>query len=188
MLRRGRTSLNEQLNKIKEGNKEAMGSLLKELEPKISRIISYKISNEQDVKDLTQEVLVRIYRHIHKHDESSAKLMTWVNHIAKNICIDYYRRKNIKQVVLIGDDKIVIPSNERIDHYIEKKEFSTQLTQALGTLTEAQRKAFVMRHLQDKSCDEISKSMSLPLNTIKSHIHRAKHLLRGILCEYKMAS
>ncbi|MBP1309192.1 RNA polymerase sigma-70 factor (ECF subfamily) [Paenibacillus sp. 1182] len=173
------------LNQIKEGNAEALISLLKELEPKISRIISFKVSNEQDVKDLTQEVMVRIYRHIYKQDESKAKLMTWVTQIAKNLCIDYYR-KRYHQVLLLGDDELTLQSNEKMETQMEKAEFSIELLNALDTLSEKHREVFIMRHLHDKSYDEIANKMKLPLNTIKSIIHRSRHTLRGLLSDYKM--
>ncbi|WPS85280.1 RNA polymerase sigma factor (plasmid) [Brevibacillus halotolerans] len=176
-----------QRNQIKNGNNETLSSLLKELEPLIRRFVSYKISNDQDVLDITQETLVRVYRNIHKYDAATAKLTTWVYHITKNLCHDYYRRRKIS-VGLLDDKEIDIESTYRVDSRMEEREFFSHLSQALDQLSISYRKAFILRHFHEKSYAEIATELHLPLNTVKSHIHRARLILRNILDEYRIAS
>ncbi|MFF2531248.1 RNA polymerase sigma factor [Brevibacillus sp. NPDC058079] len=178
--------MNLQQNMIENGNDEALSSLLKEVEPFILRIVSGKISNQQDVLDITQEVLVRVYRNLHKYDPATAKLTTWVGRITRNLCIDYYRRQRFA-FSLLGEEEMNIQSRDRVESSIEKKEFSSHLSQALNHLSNSHRKAFIMRHLYEKSYDEIAMELRLPLNTVKSHIHRARLVLREFLGEFKLA-
>lgn len=162
-----------------------ISDVLKGLESKILRTISFSVSNEHDVKDIAQEALIRIYRNIHTFDAKSCKLETWVYRIVKNLCIDFYRRQ--KPVDVLGDSDILLSSKQDVEKDFEQNEFSSYLADALKSLPSHYRKAFVLRHLEDRSLTEISDLLGLPVNTIKSHIHRAKQTLKGILTEYAIA-
>jgi RNA polymerase sigma factor (sigma-70 family) len=160
--------------------------LLKELEWKIARMASRKVSNEQDIKDITQEALIRVYRSYHTFDANVSKIETWVYRIVHNLCIDYHRRR--KHVDYLGGNEFHLQSNQNVEKEIESYEFSVTVNQALLKLPNHYRKAFTMKHIQEKSLNEISEELNLPVNTIKSHIFRAKSSLQIALKEYSTAS
>lgn len=173
-------------NNFEINNAFGLSELLRSLEPKIFRTISFTVRNEHDAKDLTQEALIRIYQNIHKFDHTACKVETWVYRIVKNLCIDFFRRK--KPVDVLGDSDIFISSKENIEKNYVMNEFNTNLSQEIEKLPSHYKKAFVMRHVEDKSLNEISDLLGLPVNTIKSHIHRAKLSLQNALTDYAVAS
>lgn len=181
------TTTTTTLEQVHKGSKEALNRLIEEVQPIVYKTIFTRISNEQDVKDLTQDALVKIIRNIHGFDGTRAKLSTWVVHIAKNLCISFYRKKS-NNVDFLDCEEIQISSNERIDQNFETKEFGSHLEQALSSLPSYHREAFIMRHHQEKSYSEISEKLELPLSTVKSHIHRARKSLQVMLTDYVMTA
>lgn len=175
------------LEEVHKGNEEALSRLLEEVEPIIYRAIINRIRNEQDAKDLTQDALIQVIRNIHGFDGTRAKLSTWVTHIAKNICISFYRKRTNK-MNFVDCEEVQISSSERIDTNLEHEEFESHLEQALSSLPSYHREAFIMRHHQEKSYNEISEKMQLPLSTVKSHIHRARKSLQLMLNDYVMTA
>lgn len=160
-----------------------LDELLKELKPEIQRIVSYRISNPEDAKDITQEVMIRIFRHVHRFYGSSpeAPIKAWVNQIIKNLCIDYHRRKREYFPI---DEAYFLSSRENIEKQFENLEFELKLKQALTQLPSYHRNAFVLKYFENKSLEEIASLLNVPINTAKSYIHRAKKSLQGHLVDY----
>lgn len=168
---------------MESANTNQIDELLKELKPEIHRIVSYKIANPEDVKDITQEVLIRIFRHIHRFCESApeAPIKAWIHQIIKNLCIDYHRRQRNSFPI---DEAYSLSSRENIEKHFENVEFTSKLNQALTQLPSYHRDAFVLKYIENRSIEEIANLLNVPINTAKSYIHRAKKSLQCHLVDY----
>lgn len=86
----------ELVKQAQSGHQEALIQLLREIETPLYRTAYYMLGNEQDALDMTQEALIKIYRHI-KQFKQQAQFKTWAQRIVTNLCIDLCRqRKQIK--------------------------------------------------------------------------------------------
>jgi RNA polymerase sigma factor (sigma-70 family) len=164
------------------GDRDALVTLLREIESHIYRTAYYILGNEQDAMDASQEALIRVYTKIKSYEEK-ALFKTWVQRIVTNICIDKFRRK--KPTVSIEEHEMVFSSEHSVEDEIVSTYVAKDIREAIDKLPEHHRAVVVLRYLQDFSYNEIAESLDLPLNTVKSYLFRARQQLQSLLHEYQ---
>jgi RNA polymerase sigma-70 factor (ECF subfamily) len=68
---------------------------------------------------------------------------------------------------------------------LESRELGTLIEQAIGRLRPEYRACIMLRHIEGRSYEEIAEALDLPLGTVKTYIHRARHELREYLEPYR---
>ncbi|MFC5471629.1 RNA polymerase sigma factor [Cohnella suwonensis] len=164
------------------GDREALVSLLREIENQVYRTAYYLLNNEQDALDASQDALIRIYTKIGSYEEK-AQFRTWVQRIVTNICIDKFRRK--KPSVSIDEHEMVFQAHDDVETEVLSAYAAEEIREAIGKLPEHHRTVVVLRYLQDFSYNEIADSLNLPLNTVKSYLFRARQQLQVLLHDYQ---
>lgn len=172
----------ELIRAAKRGEREAIVQLLREIETPLYRTAFYLIGNEQDALDITQDALIRVYTNIANYREE-AQFKTWAQRIVTNLCIDRFRKK--RELVSIDEHEITLKSTQNVEEEILSYGMAEDIQRAIEKLPDHFRLVVVMRYIQDYSYNEISESLDLPLNTVKSHLFRARKLLQGLLQEYQ---
>lgn len=161
------------------GEREAIIQILRELETPLYRTAYYWLKNEQDALDATQEALLNVYRHLPTY-KGDASLRTWAQRIVVNVCIDHCRKH--KKVVPLEDER---QEDMRASRVVELRHMTQDIQQAIDRLPELQRTAIILRYIQEYQYQEIAEVMQLPLNTVKSHLFRARKQLHEWLGEYQ---
>ena len=64
---------------------------------------------------------------------------------------------------------------------MESRELGSAIEQAIAALRPEYRACIMLRHVEDRSYEEIAATLDLPLGTVKTYIHRARHELRKAL-------
>ncbi len=164
------------------GDREALVTLLREIEHQVYRTAYYLLNNEQDALDASQDALIRIYTKIGSYEEK-AQFRTWVQRIVTNICIDKFRRK--KPSVSIEEHEMVFQAGDNVETEVLSAYAAEEIREAIGKLPEHHRTVVVLRYLQDFSYNEIADSLNLPLNTVKSYLFRARQQLQILLHDYQ---
>ncbi|TNJ67906.1 sigma-70 family RNA polymerase sigma factor [Paenibacillus hemerocallicola] len=164
------------------GDRDALITLLREIETHVYRTAYYILGNEQDAKDAAQEALIRIYTKINSYEEK-AQFKTWVQRIVTNICIDKFRRT--KATVSIEEHNMVFTSDNSVEDELMSSYVAKDIQEAIDLLPEHHRTVVVLRYLQDFSYNEIADSLDLPLNTVKSYLFRARQQLQALLQDYQ---
>ncbi|CAM2833764.1 sigma-70 family RNA polymerase sigma factor [Paenibacillus sediminis] len=164
------------------GDRDALITLLREIEQHVYRTAYYILHNEQDALDAAQEALIRIYTKIDSYEEK-AQFKTWVQRIVINICIDKFRRA--KPTVSIEEHELVFQGKESVEREVMSAYMAQDIQDAINKLPEHHRTVIVLRYLQDFSYNEISDCLNLPLNTVKSYLFRARQQLQNLLQEYQ---
>ncbi len=164
------------------GDRDALIALLREIETHVYRTAYYILGNEQDAMDASQEALIRIYTKIGSYEEK-ALFKTWVQRIVTNICIDKFRKT--KPTVSIEEHDLSFISSKNVEDEIMTGYLAKDIREAIDKLPEHHRSVVVLRYLQDFSYHEISDSLNLPLNTVKSYLFRARQQLQTLLQEYQ---
>lgn len=164
------------------GDRDALISLLREIETHVYRTAYYILSNEQDALDAAQEALIRIYTKIDSYEEK-AQFKTWVQRIVTNICIDKFRRN--KPTVSIDEHDLVFHEKQDVEEEVMSGYVIQDIRSAIDQLPEHHRTVVVLRYLQDFSYKEIADSLDLPLNTVKSYLFRARQQLQILLHDYQ---
>lgn len=137
----------------------------------------------QDVAaDMVQQSFVQGYRKL-ASCRNPDQVGAWLFRILANRCRDHLRsprRRDIPLQVLPD-----IPGRrEDPSDAAAQAELRTRLDAALQQLTPEQREAFVMRHMEGLSYEEIAAVMNLSVASLKMRVHRAREALRGLLEEF----
>ncbi len=141
----------------------------------------YSLRNREEAEDVTQEVLVRMWKNWEELNE--ATLPAWINRVTRNACIDAVRRRRAyrSRVVASGDGEDLVEGisiEPGPDATAEASELRETIQGALATLQEPYRSIVILREIQDMKYEEISENLELPLNTVKSYLHRGRRMLR----------
>ncbi len=164
------------------GDRDALIQLLRDIEKSVYRTAFYILKNEQDALDASQEALIRIYKKIDTYQEK-AKFSTWVQRIVTNICIDHCRRR--KESTSIDERDISLQDKADVEGEVELAYMAKDVREAINLLPDQHRTVIVLRYIQDFSYAEISEALQLPINTVKSHLFRARQHLQKLLPEYQ---
>ncbi len=152
--------------------------------------ISRIVRDKEMIEDLVQEAFLKAFDNIHSFDTTYA-FSTWLYRIATNHSIDYLRKKKMQTLSIDepvrakdGDMKIELPDKEsEADREIIQKQRENILLAAIDSLPGKYSVIIKLRHMDDKSYQEISEIMELPLGTVKAHIFRARELLNKYLMD-----
>jgi len=135
-----------------------------------------------DAADLVQKALVKGYKKLSSCREPE-RVGAWLFRILANLCKDYARsprRADISVTTLAG--ALVGRANPASD--AEGAEIRAKVWGALDALTPEQREAFVLKHVEGRSYEEIAAVMDLSVASLKMRVHRAREALKGLLEEY----
>jgi RNA polymerase sigma factor (sigma-70 family) len=172
----------ELVRSAQAGDRDALITLLREIETHVYRTAYYILGNEQDAMDASQEALIRIYTKIGSYEEK-ALFKTWVQRIVTNICIDKFRKT--KPTVSIDEHEMSFTSPKDVEDEIMSGYMAKDIREAIDKLPDHHRSVVVLRYLQDFSYYEIAESLNLPLNTVKSYLFRARQQLQTLLQDYQ---
>jgi RNA polymerase sigma-70 factor (ECF subfamily) len=146
------------------------------------------LRNRMDAEDVTQEVMIRIWKNINKFNFFAAR--AWIMRTTHNLCIDNLRQRGKQFQREVSIDKNL---SERIeDHNIagspEKvltgSMIDEKIKNAIAQLPEIHKSPFVLYEIQGLKYKEISKILDMPLNSVKVNILRARKRLQKELKFY----
>ena len=147
-------------------------------------VYSFLLSKYQDVyevEDVVQDTFLKAYRHLSSYD-CERKFSTWLLTIARNLLFDS-RKKNSRNIASADLVSEVLLSAEQEDIYqpdevaIRKERFR-RLAMMIKSLDEDFRTPFILRVVNELSYQEIADALSLPLQTVKNRIFKARTYLR----------
>jgi RNA polymerase sigma-70 factor (ECF subfamily) len=147
-------------------------------------------NNPQDAEDLTIEAFGKAFKNLGQYTPQYA-FSTWLFKIASNNCIDFIRKKKMNETVSLsltelsedGDDiSDILPSTSRTpEEDIIRQQKIQQLREIIDKLKPNYRKLIELRYYEEKSYEEISIELDLPIGTVKAKLFRAREFLYHIL-------
>lgn len=167
---------------------------IKEALPHEDALYNYalKISgNADDAQDLVQETYFKAYRHFDKF-QSGTNSKAWMFMILKNSFINEYRKSKREPYKLDYEQIQNFYDNVKSDRAQENnldKEFyndllDDELTAAIDQLPTKMREVFLLCDLDGNSYEETAELVGCPVGTVRSRLHRARHMLQEILTDY----
>jgi RNA polymerase sigma-70 factor, ECF subfamily len=168
------------------GDAEGFGLLVERHSRSVFRLAYRLTGNEQDAEDVVQETFLRAYKQL-KNFEFRASFGTWLYRIAANYSLDLIRSRKRHQVERppADEETDVMASIPATEPGPERVAYSGQLERRIGSalaaLSEQERTAFVLRHFEGFSIEEISATLGLGASAAKHSIFRAVQKLRRAL-------
>lgn len=131
--------------------------------------------NRPHAEDLTQDVFLKIFANLHRYTPTFP-FLTWAMRIAKNLCIDEYRKyRQERSFNHIGDEYLsLLPSGQDPQHDALHSDRIHRALDALHKQPEETVAMILMRDLLGFSYDELSSVFNVPVGTVKSRLNRGR--------------
>jgi len=188
----------ELMARFQAGDERAFQVLVERIERPLMIHISRLSPQPELAPDLLQETLIKIARNAHRY-QPTAKVLTWSYTIARNVCIDAYRKTKGKYTVSMDQDK----SQERDGSFnlhkvladdspghdpassAERSNFMSQLRDSLDQINPDQREVFLLRELQGYRFHEIASIVGESESTVKSRMRYALQSLQRLMASQR---
>lgn len=175
----------ELISRVVSGDKEAFTQLYDFYAPKIFRFIRLKVGSQALAEDLSSESFLRIWEYLQEEErEIEESFQALLYKIARNLIIDYYKRKS-SQEVLIDDDFQEFLLKQPAKDEIRSKEIADQIHKALINIKEEYQDVIIWYYIDELSVSEIAKILGKSQGAIRVLIHRGLRSLKGHLEEFE---
>lgn len=177
------------IKKAKKGDSAAFSALMEQHFAMIYNLALRMSGNPDDASDLTQEVMIKLFKNIGAF-EGKSKFSTWVYRVAANTCLDELRKIKRKKTVSLDaeyeteDGSIGYEAEDTAptpDVSAERAELKTIVAKAVSRLGEEYRTAVILRDINGLSYTEIAEVIGCSVGTVKSRISRGRANLKDIL-------
>ncbi len=174
------------------GDTRAFDELVTRYQARVFGLCYHMLHDREESADLAQEVFVRAYQRLHLFD-LARPFRPWLMTIAANLAVNRLKSRGPAGISLDQSptaDPSMPPrelrSPDRGPHeQAAARELRRRLEGAIGALPDPYRMVALLRHLEGFSYQEIAAALGLPLGTVKTHLFRAKKLLREHLADYE---
>jgi RNA polymerase sigma-70 factor (ECF subfamily) len=145
--------------------------------PAVSRYAAYVLGDNAQGEDVAQETFIRLMKKAQTWEANGFGLKSWLFRVARNLCIDYKRKKRpepIENADFIADPIDRHATDRRID-------IVNTMERALAALPEPQQTAIVLVHYEGFSGSEAANLLDISVEAVESLLARARRSLRQAL-------
>ncbi len=170
------------------GNEFALAELLRRYKSNIYTSIYLFVKNEDQAEDIFQDTFVKIIESLKRGKYyEDGKFLPWAMRIARNLCIDNYRKKRRTPLVATSDEydifSILEYHADNGEDKMIKDQARTKVRDLVDQLPEEQREVVILRHYADMSFKEISQMTNVSINTALGRMRYALINLRKMIAE-----
>ena len=174
------------------GREDAFRELVRRYERPVFSLVFRMVRDATMAEDLAQDAFIKVLGNLDKY-RPEFKFSSWLFKIANNVAIDHLRRRQLDTISMDGSPHArtaadveatsfdVGSQEESALERLEAKELGSSIERAIAELRPEYRSCILLRHVEGRSYEEIAAMLDLPLGTVKTYIHRARHQLRDAL-------
>lgn len=175
-----------------QGREPAFRELVRRYERPVFSLVYRMVRDRELAEDLSQDAFIKVLNHIDRYSPEF-KFSSWLFKIANNVAIDHLRRRRIDTISMDGSPHASTASEveasalqleaeqESALDEMEARELGSAIEVAIARLRPEYRACIMLRHVEGRAYEEIAATLDLPLGTVKTYIHRARHELRKAL-------
>jgi RNA polymerase sigma-70 factor (ECF subfamily) len=166
------------IQRVLAGNRDAFKTLIQRYTDPLYRHALCMTGSPDVAEDILQLSFIKAYQHL---AEVRGRFDAWVFRIVANGCKDWL--KNIRRSHLSYDEDDQPSGYATPDEELDRTELRTDLDRALSTLPASLREAFVMKHVEGRSYEEMADLLGTTVGALKMRVHRAREALQALLEE-----
>lgn len=155
------------LKGAERGDSEAFAEIVREYQGMVFSIAWHFLHDRELAEDVGQDVFLELYQSL-SSVQSAAHLTYWLRRVTANRCIDRGRRQKRRQELALEDAPEPIARNSTGDPLLWQR-----LRAVLAALPEKQRMIVILRYQEEMGPGEIAEALGIPVNTVKSTLHRS---------------
>jgi RNA polymerase sigma-70 factor (ECF subfamily) len=166
---------------VLKGDKDAFGSLVVQHSPRLFRVAFRITGNRADAEDVVQEAVLRGYRRLESF-EARSDFGTWIYRIAVRCALDRIGRRAPVAPGEAPDGEQgtlrIADSRAGPDRLLLSSEIGAWQQLAMHSLTPIEKTAFILRHMEDRSTDDIAAALDIAPNAARQAVFRAVQKMR----------
>jgi RNA polymerase sigma-70 factor (ECF subfamily) len=155
---------------------EAFDLVLRQYQTKVFHLAFSMLGNQQQAEDAAQEVFIRVWRALPGY-RGLASVSTWIYSIARNACLTAIKSAGARRTVSLEDPGTRAAAERKADPYdpnSANRPHAPDLWRMVQELPEKQRQVVTLFYMEEKSYEEVSRLLGMPIGTVKTHLHRAR--------------
>lgn len=171
----------EDIRRVLAGDRSAFAGLVARHARRVHDLARRMLRDQQEAEDVAQQAFLNAYKALGRFD-LSRPFRHWLLRITSNLSRNRLAARKVrrKELAARGSDEILPTLPARGD--AERPEgWTRSVREALEALPERYRLPVVLRYQHDLSLEEISQITDTPVATVKTHLHRGRAALRGLL-------
>lgn len=180
-MRTSHTADQDLLHRAQAGDLEAFDELVRRLTPRLFRTIRRMASDSDQAQGWVQETWIRAWRRLGQW-RGEGEPIAWLAAIALNLARDDWRKHPATEFADLGNEgeelRDEAPGPEQA---LDRSELLGRLARAVQQLRPEQRAVIALRYDAGLSYEDVARAMAIPVNTVRTHLHRAKAALRAWL-------
>jgi RNA polymerase sigma-70 factor (ECF subfamily) len=163
---------------VERRDQTSFAALFDHYAPRVKAYLRRLGATDGMAEDITQEVMLTVWRKAESYDSKKAGVGTWIFTIARNLRIDTLRRE--RRPMLDADDpRFAADPAPGPDEEVETARQEQKVRAAIHSLPQEQSRVVTMAFFEGKSHGEIAAQLALPLGTVKSRLRLAFRRVRG---------
>jgi RNA polymerase sigma-70 factor (ECF subfamily) len=168
------------VRRVLDGDTAAFTMLVDRHAAACTRFAMRMLGNREDAEDAVQDSFLRAYRSLARYEERQA-FRTWLFQILVNRCRTAAVRRQRRQRMFLVDDTAVASASVR--PAAESTELRAELRRAIDALDPDQREAFLLKHVEQLSYDEMAEATGVGVSALKMRVKRACDRMQWLLRE-----
>ena len=168
------------VRRVLDGDTAAFTMLVDRHAAACTRFAIRMLANREDAEDAVQDSFLRAYRSLARYEERQA-FRTWLFQILVNRCRTAAVRRQRRQRMFLVDDNAVASASVR--PAAESTELRAELRRAIDALDPDQREAFLLKHVELLSYDEMAEATGVGVSALKMRVKRACDRMQWLLRE-----
>jgi len=163
------------VERVRAGEVNAFAELVERYQARLLQYALGMVGDGDTAADLVQESFIKAYRTLEQCRDSEL-FGSWIFRVVRNRCLDHLKRSRVRRRwAHVGEER----ANGARDPAVARFELREELSAALALLTTEQRDAFLMKHLYDRSYEEMAAETGASVSALKMRVARAREVLRA---------
>jgi RNA polymerase sigma-70 factor (ECF subfamily) len=172
----------ELIARCRRGDEDAFRQIVDEHKALVFALVARSVPDRARAEELAQDVFLRVYRGL-PYFRGEARLSTWIYRIVLNVVAE---ERGVRTVATISLDEPLDGNRPRLDpgamdRAFESIELRDRLERAIVQLPVHYQVLINGHYLKGMRYEDLAQALNLPMGTVKTHLHRAKRLLRELL-------
>lgn len=168
------------VRRVLAGDVDAYGILVDRHYERCSRFARHMLGNREDAEEMVQDAFVRAYRSLSRYEDRE-RFGAWLLRILVNRCRTAGARRQRRERTFVREERALEAAAE--EHPAERMAWREEIARALARLDPDQREAFLLKHVEELSYEEMSKLTGVGISALKMRVKRACDRLRELLEE-----
>jgi RNA polymerase sigma-70 factor, ECF subfamily len=165
------------LQRCTEGDPVACRELVEQYGRVAGTIILRTLGRRDQVEDLLQETFLRVFRALPEF-QGRAKLSTWICTIAQRVAVDELRRQQRSVAFFHDEEAPEAVDAANVERDADRESTDASVRKALASLPDKYRLPLSYAAIDELDYDTIASMLGIPVGTVKTNVHRGKHMLR----------